>query len=157
MENKGVTSANDDSCRREQLPDRRSRHLKAVLMAPFIHRRAGPRRDHERAQPHYVDIHEPWVMMAVLLTVVMCVADVFFTLTIIDLGGEEVNPFMRYLMERDITTFFVVKFIVTSFGLVFTIVHKNFKIFSTISGYHIIIGAFTMYAVLIAYEIMLLI
>lgn len=123
----------------------------------FMRRRQGPRRILDVGKPHYVDIHEPAILALSLVIVLLCVADAFFTLTILQRGGEELNPFMRLLLEKDVVLFFAVKFLLTSFGLVFTVIHKHFRIFKMISGYHVLYGVFVMYAVLIYYEVLLLI
>ena len=144
-----------DSCRRDE-GDRRQRHGKALVYSTFKRRRRGPRRDDDHGQAHYVDIHEPAIVALSLGIILLCVADAFFTLNIIDRGGEEVNPFMRTLLEKDVLLFFSAKFTITSLCLIFTIAHKHFRIFSMISGYHILYTVFICYALLIYYEIYLL-
>jgi hypothetical protein len=121
-----------------------------------MRRRHGPRRDDDLGRGHYVDIHEPAIVALSLGIILLCVADAFFTLNIIARGGEELNPFMKALLEKDVLLFFSVKFTVTSLCLVFTIAHKHFRIFRAISGYHILYAVFICYALLIYYETYLL-
>ncbi|MDH5218910.1 MAG: DUF5658 family protein [Gammaproteobacteria bacterium] len=144
-----------DSCRRDE-GDRRQDHRKALLYSTFKRRRRGPRRDEDLRRGHYVDIHEPGIVVLTLGIVLLCVADAFFTLNIIARGGEELNPFMRSLLDRNVLLFFSVKFTITSLCLVFTIVHKHFRVFRMISGYHILYSVFICYASLIYYEMYLL-
>lgn len=137
--------------------DRRTRHGRAMVYSLFMNRRKGARRDEDRIRGHYVDFHEPWLLGLVFLTVVFCVADAYFTLLLLSHGGEELNPFMKVLIEHDVQLFFVIKFIATSLGLLFTIVHKHFRVFRLVSGYHILYTIFFLYLVLVKYEIGLLV
>ena len=148
-------AVDEDSCRREA-DDRRQNHSRALFLSLFMRRRRGPRRADDSGRGQYVVIHEPAVVVLTLGIVLLCIADAFFTLNIIDRGGEEVNPFMRVLLEKDVLLFFSVKFTITSFCLLFTIVHKHFRILKTISGYHILYAVFICYATLIYYELVLL-
>lgn len=149
------TDSEFDACRRDDM-DRRQNHGRALVFSLFMRRRRGPRRDEDYGRGHYVDIHEPAIVGLTLGIVLLCVADAFFTLNIIERGGEEVNPFMRALLEKDVLLFFTVKFTITSLCLVFTLVHKHFRIFRAISGYHILYAVFMFYALLIYYETYLL-
>ena len=142
-----------DACRRNK--DRRKKHLKAMSYTFVKKRRRGPRRGTEKHN-HYVDFHEPFLFFITIAIMLLCIADAFFTLTILDKGGEEVNPFMKVLLERDILLFFIVKFVLTSVFLIFAVIHKHFKLFNRITGYQILYGVFVMYVVLILYEIYLL-
>jgi membrane glycosyltransferase len=142
--------------RRQIKNDRRKHHIRALRESFVRRRRKGPRRDTEDTHNYYVDVHEPVLFILAIAILVLCVADAFFTMTILSMGGVEVNPFMRALIERDILLFFSVKFILTAIFLIFTVIHKRFKIFGTVSGYHILYGVFIMYVTLIVYELYLL-
>ncbi|MDH5546886.1 MAG: DUF5658 family protein [Gammaproteobacteria bacterium] len=146
---------NLEACRRAG-EDRRRDHSRAMIYSLFKKRRRGPRRELDNGLGQYVDFHEPVVIILTIAITLLCVADAFFTLNIIDRGGEEVNPFMRMLLEKDVVLFFSVKFSITSICLLFTIVHKHFRILSMISGYHILYAVFMLYALLIYYELYLL-
>ncbi len=137
--------------------DRRSRRAKTVFYSLFMYRRKGPRRQQERRGGYYVDLHEPLLLAIVLLTVLFCIADAFFTLMLLVDGGEELNPFMRVLIETDARLFFAVKFTLTAVGLMVAVVHKHFKLFRLVSGYQVLYGTFFLYLVLIKYEIGLLV
>jgi len=136
--------------------DRRRSYLRSLLYSCFKRRRKAQRREHDRLENTFVDVHEPKLAYIFLLTLMLCIADAILTLNIIGNGGEEVNPFMRFLMEKDIELFFWVKFFMTSFGLLFLISHKHFTFYRVVSGYHILYGITAMYIVLVNYEIILL-
>lgn len=145
----------DESCRRD-LSDRRQDHKRALYYSLFKRRRRGPRRDADSQTAQYVDVHEPAVVAVVFGVILLSTLDAFLTLNIISRGGEEVNPFMKVLLDYDVTTFFLAKFAITAVGLIFTIVHKHFRIFKTISGYHILYAVFFGYGCLIWWELYLL-
>ena len=136
--------------------DRRQRTARALLYSLFMQRRRGPRRDADRARPSYVDCHPPYALALVVLTMLLCCADAFFTLILLGRGGEEINPVMGLLIEADTQTFVAVKFAVTGVGLFLALIHKNFTFFRAVSGYHILYAAFGAYLVLVKYELVLL-
>jgi len=135
--------------------DRRKNTFRSIILSPVKRRRKSARRECDKANS-YVDIHEKSLFLIFTLTVAFSIIDAIFTLIIIKNGGEELNPFMKFLMDRDVLTFFWVKFSITSFGMLFLVVHKFFVVFKFITGYHLLYGIFFMYLTLIFYEIYLL-
>ena len=75
--------------------DRRRRHVRAFFYQ-FVNPR---RRQHTRRSTDFkafnVDFHEPVLLLVVLLTISLCIVDVYATLTLLQRGGVEVNPLMR--------------------------------------------------------------
>ena len=142
---------------REDGTDRREVNFKSALHSSFRKRRVGPRRDAEVDTPHYVDIHNPIEVYVVILAITLSVMDCFFTLTLIQHGSEELNPIMDYFLQRDVTLFFVVKFCITSFGLLFLIMHKKFMLFNIISGFQLLVGSLVLYTLLVSYELSMLV
>ena len=135
--------------------DRRKNTLRSLLVSPFMRRRKTIRREVD-GRNSYVDIHEKSLFIIFTLTIAFSIIDAIFTLIIIKNGGEELNPFMKYIMDRDVMAFFWVKFFITSFGMLFLVVHKYFVVFRFITGYHFLYSIFSMYLLLILYEIYLL-
>lgn len=136
--------------------DRRKRHFRSMVCSVFMNRRKAARRDTDRQRGYYVDFHEPWLLGLVLATSLLCIADAFLTLVLLSHGGEELNPFMRVLIEKDVQLFFVIKFVATVLGLFFTLVHKHFRLLRYLRGYHLLYAIFSLYLLLIQYEIGLL-
>lgn len=137
-------------------PDRRQNQLRAFFYSFFMERRHGPRRDSDDAHDYYVDVHEPHFFYVVLSTLGLCLADIFFTIHIINNGGEEINPFMAWLMENGSTQLFIgVKFFVTAAALVFLLAHKHFRflLFKSAQLLYVILSGYLM---LIVYELVLL-
>lgn len=137
--------------------DRRQNTFRTVLHSAYRKRRHGPRRGPESADPHYVDVHQPKEFYIVVAAIILSVLDCFFTLILIQHGSEELNPFMDYFLKIDTTLFFVVKFVITSASLLFLILHKKFKLFNLMSGYHLLLSCLILYSILISYELSMLI
>jgi len=147
---KNITT--EQRCRSE----RRQNQRKSFLLSFFMGRRNGLRRAYDSKIGQYVDSHEPYLMVVVTGILLLCVMDAYFTMTILSIGGEEINPLMKVLIEQDVLIFFIVKFFMTAVCLLFTVIHKHFRLFKLISGYHILFSAFFLYSILIYYELGLL-
>ncbi len=96
------------------------------------------------------------LLLITLTALLLCIVDSYNTLLLLDLGGVEVNPLMRELLERDATLFFGVKYVITAVCLVFLVAHKRFLLLKVVSGYHIIIAVMFGYTILIGYQYRLL-
>jgi len=136
--------------------DRRGNYMRSFVYSTFKRRRKKSRRETDDTANTFVDFHEPKLAFVFLLTLVLCITDVVLTLNIIGKGGEEVNPIMKFLMEKDLIIFFWVKFAMTSLGMLFLMSHKNFRLYRIFSGYHLFYAVAVMYVVLVNYEIILI-
>jgi len=152
--------ADNDSltCMRVYAPDRRVTSWRTVLYSLFLLRRAGQRREQNPLRGHhYVDIHESKLFFMAVATLLLCVADAFFTMTLLNFyGSSEINPLMDLLIQADFKKFFFVKFGLTASGILFLVMHKNFRILNRISGYHILLSCVILYVVLAFYEVTLM-
>ena len=90
------------------------------------------------------------------MALLLCIIDSYNTLALLDLGGIELNPLMRELLDRDAKLFFGVKYAITAGSLIFLVVHKRFLLLNTVSGYNIIVAVLAGYSVLIGYQYRLL-
>ena len=136
---------------RRRIKDRRMRATRPISKYTFVGRRKKSQRLSE-ADNYYVDRYELHLLIMTGLIIVFCVLDVYFTLEILRFGGTESNLLMSILMEKNIALSLSVKFLLTVIGTVFLLVHKNFKIFSTIKTHVFIYLIFSVYFVLILYE-----
>lgn len=143
------------SCSRER-PERRQNALRSLYLSFFMRRRTILRRNNDYSTNLYVDVHEPMVVALFSMTIFLSATDAMFTLFIISHGGEEINPFMRYLLGIDDAVFFWVKFFLTSFGMLFLVCHKHFLFYRVIRGYYIMYAVFVTYFILINYELYLI-
>ena len=156
-----ATSA-DRNDRAEGLPERRSgTDRRRLLLQSFLwqflkSRRVGERRVGHDGVHHYVDVHGAGLFLVILLILVMCIADAYLTLTLLEAGAVEVNPVMRAAIEEDQRGFFYTKYLLTACSLVVLFLHKNYRMFGRLYGRHILVTVLLIYALLIGYEISLL-
>ncbi len=148
-----VTNKARNSCPQS---DRRQDSRRSFFYSLYKRRRRQARRDYDKSNNIYVDVHEPYLFVLCASIIILSVTDASLTLFIINNGGEEVNPFMRYFLESSVSTFFWVKYLLTSFSILFLISHKHFTLFKVIRGYHLIYVTFFMYVCLIMYELFLI-
>lgn len=143
--------------RRRREPERRKRRLSSLLHG--VHKRQ--RREARRAEDHrrgfYVDVYEPVLVAGLLAILILCGLDAYFTLTLLDQGSKELNVFMKLLLERDVNLFVAVKFALTGLALLLVLMHKNFVVFKRLRVAYILPATLLIYALLVKYEIALLI
>ena len=152
------TATENIECMRIFPVDRRRNSWRTFMGSVTHRRRVVRRRDGDGDQAHYVDVHEPYVFYVAVAALVLCVADAFFTMTLINFyGSYELNPVMDYFIKTDIKYFFFVKFGLTSAGIIFLVVHKNFRLLNRISGYQILNACLVVYGILVAYELFMLV
>ena len=141
---------------RRSIPDRRRNHVKAFA-TQFVRPRRGNRSRRETdTHGFYVDFHEPRLLVVVLVTLSLCIVDVYVTLFLLQKGGTELNPIMRELIETDVWLFFVFKYVVTAAGLFILLSYKNFRLYKNFSGLHTLYSILVVYILLVIYEIRLL-
>lgn len=135
--------------------DRRVNSVRSI-----VHGAAGGRRVEIRrngTSHAYVDRYHPSLVYASIGIVILCCADAYFTLMLLQRGAVEVNPVMDALIRASVQSFVNVKIIWTCVAVVFLLLHTNFLIFNLLSTARVIYTLFAGYAILIAYQIALLV
>jgi hypothetical protein len=128
-------------------PDRRNRIFHSLLYGSFNPRRRNPRRGDDTSLAA-VDWHHPqWLGVALLIVLLSC-ADAFLTLTLIDRGAYEANPFMAPLVGGSPLAFTVVKIGLT--------VLVRLRVFRRVPIGLVLYGVLAAYAALVMYEMSLL-
>jgi hypothetical protein len=141
--------------RRLGTPDRRKQHLRAVFFGSFNPRRRGSRRGGERGLAG-VDWHDPqWLAVAMLIVLFSCV-DAFLTVTLIDHGAYEVNPFMAPLVGGSTLAFALVKIGLTAGGVVLLTLVARLKAFGRVPVGLLLYSVLLGYGALLVYEFRLL-
>jgi hypothetical protein len=141
--------------RRRPGPDRRRATLRALVVGSFARRRLGPRREADRSFAA-VDWHHPqWLAVSILILLLSC-ADAFLTLTLINLGAQEINPFMKPLVTGNGRGFALTKLLLTAGGVIVLTLLARFRVFGRLPIGWLLYGVFGIYVMLIAYEIWLL-
>lgn len=148
-----VEPLSDPSNRRG--PDRRRSTFRSLVYGSFNPRRRGARRDggHNFTS---TDWHHPQWLAVAILTLIMCVGDALLTLTLLQRGAYEANPFMEPLVHGSPLAFACIKFGLTAGGLVVLILLARARLFRNVPVSAILYGVLAAYAVLIAYELWLL-
>ncbi|HVY80426.1 MAG TPA: DUF5658 family protein [Steroidobacteraceae bacterium] len=140
---------------RRRPSDRRKRTLRALIYGSLNPRRLGPRRDGEQSLVA-VDWHHPQWLAVAVLTLLMCVADALLTITLLQRGAYEANPFMQPLLQGSPLVFTTVKFGLTATGLVILILLARVRLFRNVPVSFLLYAVLVAYAVLIGYELWML-
>jgi hypothetical protein len=143
--------ASDD---RRKRPDRRQRNL-PIWHPRRLHgrRREDRRRAENSGQLHLVDRVSGRMFLMASFLLVLTLVDGMFTIALIDLGCEEANPLMRYLLDRSQTAFFIGKYALTAVFLPIALVLNRHRLFGTrLRVGHVVPIVVGLYVVLIAYQ-----
>jgi len=71
---------------------------------------------------------------------------------ILDLGGRELNPFVRFIIELHGEKFWIWRFIIVSVSLILLCLNRRFKLIRWI-----IIGIGSVYLIIVLYQIFLIV
>jgi hypothetical protein len=141
-------------------PDRRhqpDRRKSSTLIHKATGQRAAPRRRADAIQKPYVDLYS-WRSLGLILAVLaMSILDGFFTLHLMDIGAQEVNPIMRHALARGPIFFLVAKYALTGSALVLLLIHKEFYLFrGRVRAKYFFLIFLMSYFVLVIYELILI-
>jgi len=143
-------------CRREVgINDRRRQSLWSLIYGGFRPRRRAIRRLGD-GQAVILDWHDPGLLFLALAIVVMSCIDALFTLNLLTVGGEEINLFMRVLIEQDVSSFLQVKISVTAISVVVLVAASQYRVLGKLPVRRMLQAIFLVYGTLIAYEVVLL-
>ena len=147
----------EDLVRHVRQKDRRQDNSRAAFCSLFKRRRlASSRRDHEKQSHSYVDVHESWLYYMALTVCFLSVFDAYLTVQLIQKGSQELNPVLDYFLSIDVRLFFGVKFFLTSFCVLFLVMHKRFLLLNRFSGVQILGATIFGYTGLVVYELSML-
>jgi len=134
--------------------ERRRSILRALWRGNFDRRRIAPRRDGERHVVVTDWFHPQWLAVAMLI-LLLCGADAILTLTLINVGANEINPLMDPLVRGSGHSFALWKFGLTATGVVVLTLLARLRYFGRAVGW-VLYGVLGMYCVLVGYELFLL-
>jgi len=98
-------------------------------------------------------LFRPKYVLYLFLLLLLCLIDGTMTIILIERGAWEANPIMRQAMSVSREFFLLVKYIITSFGLLFLLIHGEKKVFG-LCTLEEITGLFIIfYEGLVVYEI----
>lgn len=136
-------------------PERRNQATKPFSRYTFWGKRKSARRDGEERNL-YVDRYNPVLLFIVLLILVLNILDAYFTLHLLGHGARELNPFMKYLVERSPLGFLIAKYVIMIPCVIFLLIHKNFYVLRGKVNVKVFIAlVLVFYAALVFYELLL--
>lgn len=145
-----------DGVNRRNDTERRNYSLKTLLQCVSSPRRFNGRRRTDRRFP-VMDRFESGMAFLAIGLVILSIMDSVFTLTLIQHGGSEVNPFMNWLLHISVGAFIGVKMLLTAIPAIILVATGNLKVFGGRFRARSILAAATgLYVGLIIYELGLL-
>lgn len=142
--------------KRTAVLDRREQTLGSVIYGGLYPRRASNRRPADD-QKFIVDWHDKGLFMVAMAIILMSLMDALFTLNLLSLGAEEINYFMKVLIESDSSLFLLVKLSVTATGVVLLVAYARFRLAGILRVRRILETLCGIYACLIIWELYLLV
>lgn len=136
--------------------DRRKGTLTSLIRGNWLARRRRARRTPDEHRGYYVDHYEPEVLCLIAAIVLLSCADALLTLSLLGLGGRELNVFMALLVHIDAQTFAGWKMALTASGVLFLAVHHRFRLFRCVRVHCVLQALLLAYLLLIGYELVLL-
>lgn len=134
--------------------DRRSNKTHPFRLESLRGQRHRGRREEDQAG--YVDRYDATLRIICIGVLILSSIDAFFTLRILELGGTEVNPVMKFFIEWNLWGFIYFKLFLTTLCIMILVVHTHIKWLNLIKVTHILYGCFAFYLGLIFYELFLL-
>lgn len=110
----------------ERKGDRRKRPTPFLSRYTFVGRRRASRRGEERYN-YYVDRLGSRVWVAIIVIIILSIADSLFTMHFLTKGFQELNPLMNIAILIGKPAFIVSKYIFTIIGILVLGLHKNFR------------------------------
>ncbi len=135
--------------------ERREFSLRTLLKCTVSPRRFTGRRREDRRFPK-LDCFESALGFLAVGLVILSIIDATFTLKLISLGGEEVNPFMLWMMNQSISAFVATKMLLTAVPAIVLVATANHTFFGIVRARSILAALVGLYIGLIVYEIGLL-
>ena len=135
--------------------DRRQPSLRTLLGALHQYRRRHLRRAEDSVNS-YTDWYGHWPFAATLTIILLCFADAFLTIVLLNKGAVELNGLMDWLIQKDTHTFAVVKMSMTGAALIVLVMHFNFRIYRYIAVRYLIYALVPLYSLLIFHELTML-
>jgi len=105
--------------------DRRTNQKARLKYLLFNGRREGIRREEDSRKVFFFDRYHPKLFAAITAILMLSIFDALFTLILINNGSTELNPVMAYFLQHGLLPFIVVKYILTSIGVVILLIFKN--------------------------------
>jgi hypothetical protein len=136
--------------------DRRDQTFWSVIYGGVSPRRINNRRPADD-QKFIIDWHDSGLFMVAMSIILMSLMDALFTLNLLSLGAEEINYFMKVLIESGTSLFLLAKLSATSCGVVLLVAFSRFKLGGLLPVRRILQSLCGVYVCLIIWELYLLV
>jgi hypothetical protein len=154
--NRANLAVSHSTCERRGAADRRRRAWWSVCYGSFNPRRRTPPRRLDDLRFHSLDWHSAHLLAVAIGILLLCVADAFLTLVLLQGGAAEINPIMALLLGRSVATFAMLKLAMTGAGTVSMVILARYRFMRLLRVEWALYGVLIGYATLIGYEIWML-
>jgi len=136
--------------------DRRRRPWWSVFYGSFNPRRRTPPRRLGDSRFHSLDWHSAHLLAVAIGILILCTVDALMTVTLLQSGAYELNPFMASLIQRSVTLFAILKMGLTGAGIFMMVILARYRFLRLLRVEWALYGVLIAYAVLITYELWML-
>ena len=144
--------AGSDSLDRRDADDRREFTWRTVFFGFMRSRRHSPRRDDD-GDVIFLDWHHPWLFFLAVGIMLLSCADAFLTLTLLQHGMIEANPFMARMLGQGGTAFAVSKVVMTGTSILILVFLAKSRFMNRFRTGLFLTFFFAVYCCLVCYEI----
>lgn len=138
--------------------DRRTNHKARLKYLLFNGRRERIRREDDSRKVFFFDRYPPKLFAAITAILMLSIFDALLTLILIDNGSTELNPVMAFFLQHGLLPFIVVKYFLTSIGVVILLIFKNvFLTKAKIYTHSLFSAVIIAFAAVVAWELFLII
>jgi len=142
--------------RRTIAVDRRDQTFWSVMYGGIYPRRIYNRRPADN-QKFIVDWHDSGLFMIAMAIILMSLMDALFTLNLLSLGADEINYFMKVLIESGASLFLLVKLAATFCGVLLLVAYSRFRLGGILPVRRVLEILCGVYVCLIIWELYLLV
>ena len=147
-----TADTNVASADRREADDRREFTWRTVFFGFMRSRRHSPRRGSE-GDVVFLDWHHPWLFFLAVGIMLLSCADAFLTLTLLQHGMIEANPFMARMLGQGGTAFAVSKVVMTGTSILILVFLAKSRFMNRFRTGLFLTFFFAVYCCLVCYEI----
>ena len=136
---------------RRAVDERRAFSWRTVLFGFMRSRRHAPRRDDDPVI--FLDWHHPWLFFLAVGIMLLSCTDAFLTLTLMQYGMIEANPFMASMLDQGGAAFAVSKVVMTGTSILILVFLAKSRFMNRFRTGLFLTVFFSMYCCLVCYEI----
>lgn len=114
-------------CAPRILKDRRMYPAQAFSKYTLYGRRKEFRRKEDQLRGGYVDQYPPGLLILLILPIGLNILDAWFTMMILNDGGQEINPLVASAIQLFGYKFWIWKFLMVSIPLILLCIHIKFR------------------------------